>query len=79
RTFQGESLVVSKTLANLEVLLDPRQFRRVNRQYIVNITAVQQIKPHYKGKLLLLLEPLAGEEVIVSQEQAAQMRDWLEL
>ncbi|MCB0630801.1 MAG: LytTR family DNA-binding domain-containing protein [Saprospiraceae bacterium] len=79
RTFEGESLVVNKTLANLEVLLDPRQFRRVNRQYIVNITAVQQIKPHYKGKLLLKLEPGTEDEVTVSQEQAAQMRDWLEI
>jgi two-component system LytT family response regulator len=78
-TFNGENLVVSKTLSNLEVLLDPRQFRRVNRQYIVNITAVQQIKPHHKGKLLLKLEPATGEEVTVSQEQAAQMREWLEL
>lgn len=79
RTCQGESLVVNKTLANLEVLLDPRQFRRVNRQFIVNITAVRQIKPHHKGKLLLTVEPCTEEEITVSQEQAAQMKDWLEM
>lgn len=78
-TFHGENLVVNKTLANLEVLLDPRQFRRVNRQFIVNITAVRQIKPHHKGKLLLTVEPCTEEEITVSQEQAAQMKDWLEM
>ena len=78
RTFNDESLVVNKPLANLEALLDPSQFRRINRQYIVNIGAVQQIKPHYKGKLLLSLKPSCGEEVVVSQEQAGPVKDWLE-
>lgn len=79
RTFQEESLVVSKPLSNLEALLDPQQFRRVNRQYIVNIEAVRQIRPHYKGKLLLTLEPSCGEEIIISQEQASLMKEWLEI
>lgn len=79
RTFQDESLVVNKPLTSLEQLLDPRQFRRVNRQYIVNIEAVRQLKPHHKGKLLLSLEPPCGEEIIVSQEQAGLMKLWLEI
>lgn len=79
RTFQDESLVVNRPLANLEFLLDPGQFRRVNRQYIVNIAAIQQLRPHHKGKLLLQLTPHCGEELIISQEQAAQVRDWLEM
>lgn len=79
RTFQDESLVVNKPLANLEVLLDPHQFRRVNRQYIVNIGAVRQIKSHQKGKLLLSLEPSSGEDIIISQEQAGLMKEWLEI
>lgn len=79
RTFQDESLVVNKPLASLETLLDPCQFRRVNRQYIVNISAVRQIKPHQKGKLALSLEPSCGEEIVISQEQSAQMKEWLEV
>lgn len=79
RTFQDESLVVNKPLANLEALLDPSQFRRVNRQYIVNIDAVRQIKPHQKGKLLLSLEPPCGEDIVISQEQASMMKEWLEI
>jgi two-component system LytT family response regulator len=79
RTFGDESLVVNKPLANLEVLLDPSQFRRVNRQYIVNISAVQQIRPHQKGKLLLRLTPSCGEEVVISQEQAGLVKEWLEI
>lgn len=79
RTFQDESLVVNKPLANLEVLLNPSQFRRVNRQYIVNIGAVRQIRPHQKGKLLLSLEPSSGEDIVISQEQAGLMKEWLEL
>jgi two-component system LytT family response regulator len=79
RTFQDESLVVNKPLASLEALLDPCQFRRVNRQYIVNISAIRQIKPHQKGKLILSLEPSCGEEIVISQEQSALMKEWLEV
>ncbi|PHN02963.1 LytR/AlgR family response regulator transcription factor [Flavilitoribacter nigricans] len=79
RTFGDESLVVNKPLTNLEGVLDPHQFRRVNRQYIVNIEAVRQIKPYQKGKLLLSLEPSSGEEIVISQEQASLMKEWLEI
>jgi DNA-binding LytR/AlgR family response regulator len=78
RTFSEEKLIVDKPLAALEDQLDPAVFRRVNRQYIVNIHAIRKVQPHHKGKLKLDLHPAPKEEVIVSQEQAASVKNWLE-
>lgn len=77
-TFADEKLTVDKTLSVLETRLDPAVFRRVNRQYIVNIAAVRRLVPYQKGKMLLELHPSPGEQVIVSQEQATGVREWLE-
>lgn len=77
QTFSGEKLVVDKPLSSLETLLDPTRFRRVNRQFLVNIASVRRLRSHYKGKLLLILEPSPGEEVRVSSEQAAAVRAWI--
>lgn len=78
RTFREEKLIVDKPLSTLEDQLDPAIFRRINRQYIVNIEAIRKVLPHHKGKLKLELEPAPKEEVIVSQEQAGAVKRWLE-
>ena len=74
----GRRFVVDYTLEQLESLLDPRQFFRLNRQFIAQLPAVQRLHPHFNGKLLLDLYPAPGEEVLVSREKAAAVKQWLE-
>ncbi|WP_375434145.1 LytR/AlgR family response regulator transcription factor [uncultured Hymenobacter sp.] len=74
----GRRFLVDYTLEQLESLLDPRQFFRLNRQFIAQLPAVQRLHPHFNGKLLLDLQPAPGEEVLVSREKAAALKQWLE-
>ncbi len=73
----GLRYVLDRPLADLEAELNEVQFFRVNRAYLVHIDAVVRCRAYGKGRLLLELKPVAGEEVIVSQERASAMRDWL--
>lgn len=73
----GLRYVLDRALADLEVELDAAQFFRANRAYLVHIDAVVRCRAYGKGKLLLELKPVAEDEVIVSQERAAALRDWL--
>ena len=73
----GLRYVLDRPLADLEAELDGMQFFRVNRAYLVHIDAVVRCRPYGKGKLLLELKPRAEEDVIVSQERASALRDWL--
>ncbi|QNH63469.1 LytR/AlgR family response regulator transcription factor [Hymenobacter sediminicola] len=77
-TTDGRRFVVDYTLEQLETLLDPRQFFRLNRQFIAQLPAVQRLHPHFNGKLLLELHPTPNEEVVVSREKAALVKNWLE-
>jgi len=74
----GRRFVVDYTLEQLESLLDPRQFFRLNRQFIAQLPAVQRLHPHFNGKLLLDLQPAPTDEVVVSREKAAAVKTWLE-
>ncbi len=73
----GRRMRVDRTLAELEAELDPGQFFRANRQYLVAALAVKSFRALVKGKLLVELEPTPRDEVVVSQEMASKFRAWL--
>jgi DNA-binding LytR/AlgR family response regulator len=74
----GRRFVVDYTLEQLEGLLDPAQFFRLNRQVLAQLPAVQRLHPHFNGKLLVELHPAAPEEVLVSREKSSAVKAWLE-
>lgn len=74
----GRRFVVDYTLEQLESLLDPRQFFRLNRQFVAHLPAVQRLHPYFNGKLKLDLAPSPADEVIVSREKASAFKQWLE-
>jgi two-component system LytT family response regulator len=74
----GRRFVLDYTLEQLEALLDPAQFFRINRQIIAQLPAVRRLHPHFGGKLLVELHPAAPEEVLVSREKAGTVKAWLE-
>lgn len=72
----GSRSVVDKTLTELEQELDPARFFRANRKFIVHIRSLGRFKTLEKGKLLLEITPSPGEQIVVSQENAAAFRAW---
>ncbi len=75
---EGQKHLLDKSLAELEKDLDPAQFFRLNRKYLANINAIRKLRSQGKGKLLVELEPAASEEVVVSSEQSAGFRQWMD-
>lgn len=69
--------VIDYSLDELEPMLNPRDFGRVSRQFIVYIKAIQEIHSYFKGRLKLELMPPLEKEVIVSQENASEFKKWL--
>ena len=59
------SLILRETMKDLEKRLDPRNFQRVHRSTIVNLSQVRQGKPHTNGECFLVLE--SGAQVKVSR------------
>ena len=69
---------IDYTLEQLEDLLDPHQFFRLSRKYIVRLVAVKEIRTYAGGRLRILLLPAPLTEVIVSRERVAEFKAWLD-
>jgi two-component system LytT family response regulator len=74
----GRRFVLDYTLEQLEALLDPARFFRLNRQIIAQLPAVRRLHSHFGGKLLVELHPAPAEDVLVSREKAPALKAWLE-
>lgn len=69
---------LGKSLDALEAQLDPTQFYRANRQYIVAYRSVTRIEHHDDRKLLLKLHPGLDEQIVVSKAKASAFLSWME-
>lgn len=75
----GRRYVVEYTMDQLSTLLDPQQFFRLNRSFIVSINAIQQVKPWFNSRLKLsVLGNSGSEEMVVSRDRVAEFRLWAE-
>lgn len=74
----GKKYVGEKTLGEMELELDDRVFFRANRQYIININFIKGFKSFEKVKLLVELSlPELQHQIVVSQENAPNFRQWI--
>jgi DNA-binding LytR/AlgR family response regulator len=75
---QNQKFILDKSLADLEKELDPTEFFRINRKYLVNINAVKKIQSIGKGKLWVELSPVVDEEIVISNENVAGFKAWMD-
>ena len=73
-----KQFLVDYTLEELDALLNPTLFFRLNRQFIASMPAISQIHTYFNGKLKLDILPDPGQDVLVSREKAAVFKSWLE-
>jgi two-component system, LytTR family, response regulator LytT len=73
----GKEYFLDYTLDQVQPMLSPKAFYRINRQVIAAHTAVLQVHTWFNGKLKVALSPAMDEEVIVSRDRAKEFRQWL--
>lgn len=78
--FNGEKYMVDYvTLDEVEELLNPGQFYRANRQFIINIDAIQTVKPVENSKLIIRLkEPNHKLEIDMSRLKSPEFKKWMD-
>ncbi|MBS2212826.1 response regulator transcription factor [Carboxylicivirga mesophila] len=76
-THEGRIYDINQTLEQLTEELNPRQFFRANRKFIVSVLAIVEAHLYSKSKLKLELKPAANTEVIISSDKASKFKQWL--
>ncbi|MDO5607212.1 MAG: LytTR family DNA-binding domain-containing protein [Capnocytophaga sp.] len=77
-TENNEKYFCEKTLSELEEMLNPNDFFRLNRAFLVSYESVETLRPYGKGKLAVTLRPLPQETVIASAAKANDFKLWLQ-
>ena len=79
QTTEGRRFVVDYTMDQLESLLDPRRFFRLNRAYLAQQTAIHDIIHYTNSRLQTVLKPVAPDaQVLVSREKVNVFKSWLD-
>jgi DNA-binding LytR/AlgR family response regulator len=76
-TNDGTTLPLDYSLDKLMSIIDPRQFFRISRQFIVSLNSIQMVHTMSAGKLRLDLDPKTKLEVTVSGDRVADFKEWL--
>lgn len=73
----GAQYIVDDTLEKLQVTLDPAQFFRANRQFMVNRAAIQEVGFYFNGRLLLKVQPTPKENILISKARVPEFKEWM--
>ena len=77
-TKKGKKFIVDFKLENLEGLINASLFFRVNRTFIINISAIKDVIVYSNSRLKIILETKTEKEIIVSREKVTAFKSWLE-
>jgi len=64
-------------LEDLENDLNPKDFFRVNRQYLVCRGAIQKLTIYFNGRLIVNVLPESKDQIIVSKATVPKLKAWL--
>lgn len=77
-THDNRQLVLDFTLEELEEMIDPSIFFRVNRKYLVASQSIQDIISYTNSRLKLVVKGSSDNDIIVARERVQEFRDWLD-
>lgn len=74
----GKHYVIDLTLDKLTGVLNPKLFYRINRQFIISTSCIENMTKYSANKLKLTLKPETDKEVFVSQDKYTDFKKWLD-
>lgn len=76
RTFDNVQYRFDYTLDELADLLDPKDFFRANRQYIISRKAIKDIDLWFNSRLSLNLKLSVPEKILISKARIPEFKSW---
>jgi two-component system LytT family response regulator len=64
-------------LEYLEHELDPADFFRANRQFLIQRTPIAQLSMYFNGRLVIHANPKSEDKIVVSKPNAPKLKSWL--
>jgi len=77
KTFDDSQYPLDISLDNLEPLLDPLNFYRINRQFIISYNAIKEMYTYSKSRVKIILDPPCEQDTIASTDRSGSFKKWL--
>nr|WP_244825823.1 LytTR family DNA-binding domain-containing protein [Carboxylicivirga linearis] len=73
----GQKYSYSKSLEQIATTLNPDQFNRANKQFIVSRERVKNITIWFDNRLLITLDTKVPERIFISKNKASEFKNWI--
>jgi DNA-binding LytR/AlgR family response regulator len=77
-TNKGNHYSIDYTLDQLETLLQPKIFFRINRKIILHIQSIEKVNTYFNSRFLIATKFLDDDSKIVSRERVNDFKKWLD-
>jgi DNA-binding LytR/AlgR family response regulator len=77
-TNKGSRYPIDYTLDQLEILLGPKYFFRINRKVILHIQSIEKVNTYFNSRLSIATKFLDGDARIVSRDRVNDFKMWLD-
>ncbi len=78
RTINGKKYDLDYSLDQVQKMVDPSNFFRINRNYLIHIDSIQDIYSYSSNRLGVKLKMLDHLDMIVSREKVSDFKQWLD-
>lgn len=77
-TTEGRTYCIDYALDQLEPMVDPEKYFRINRKYMVSIDACTNILAWTNSRLRLKIDGIDDSDIIVARERVQEFKNWLD-
>jgi DNA-binding LytR/AlgR family response regulator len=77
-TFANKKYMTDYSLDEIERMVDPNQYYRANRQFILHFNAIVEVEPFFARKLMVKVGVNVPNNIIISKAKASEFLDWME-
>ncbi|QRR02042.1 LytR/AlgR family response regulator transcription factor [Dyadobacter sandarakinus] len=77
QTSQGRKFTVDFTLDEIENMVAPERFFRLNRKYISAIQAIKDVFTYSNSRLKVILHDCPDQDILISREKMGSFKSWL--
>lgn len=77
-TNKGNHYLIDYTLDQLETMLQPKNFFRINRKIILHINSIEKVTTYFNSRLSIATKFLDSDARIVSRDRVNDFKKWLD-
>jgi DNA-binding LytR/AlgR family response regulator len=77
-TNENKKFIIDYNLEQLEGLMDPAYFLRVNRSFILHINSIKDVIVYSNSRLKVIPDLPIDREIIISREKVPQFKSWID-